>query len=53
MIDLSVAQKEGREPIPAGRIVKLVDTTSKTESPSSSFEFKFQGHTFSPPGARG
>lgn len=53
MIDLSVAQKEGREPIPEGRIVKLIDTTSQTGSVGSCFDFKFQGHTFSPPGARG
>jgi len=53
MIDLSVAQKEGREPIPEGRIVKLIDTTSQTGSTGSCFEFKFQDHTFSPPGARG
>ena len=53
MIDLSVAQKEGREQIPEGRIVKLIDTTSQTGSAGSCFDFNFQGHKFSPPGARG
>jgi adenine-specific DNA-methyltransferase len=53
MIDLTVAQKQGREPIPSGRILKLIDTTSQTGSENSRHEFRFQGNTFTPPGSRG
>ena len=53
MIDLSVAQKQGREPIPDRRIVKLIDTTSQTGSAGSRFEFLYQGNRFTPPGSRG
>jgi adenine-specific DNA-methyltransferase len=53
MIDISVAQKSGQEPIPEGRVVKLIDTTSQSGSESSRQPFTFQRHTFVPPGSRG
>jgi adenine-specific DNA-methyltransferase len=53
MVDLSVAQKEGKEPIPSGRIVKLIDTTSQTGSEGSRFKFTWNAVSFNPPGSRG
>ncbi len=53
MLDLTVAQKRGRAPIPPGRILKLLDTTSQTGSASSREPFHFFGHTFLPSGTRG
>jgi adenine-specific DNA-methyltransferase len=53
IIDLSVKQKTGEEPLPKGRILRLTDLTSQTGSESTRFEFEFQGKTFRPSGARG
>jgi adenine-specific DNA-methyltransferase len=51
--DLSVAQKTGDEPIPAGRILKLENLTSQTGSESSQFEYGYRGRPFRPGGSRG
>ena len=53
LIDLSVKQKSGQEPIPAGRILRLQDTTSQTGSDSSRFTFEFQNIPAVPSGKRG
>ncbi len=53
LMDLSVEQKRGREPIPSGRYVKLADPTSQTGSDSSRFTFNYQNQSFKPSGARG
>jgi adenine-specific DNA-methyltransferase len=49
--DLSVSQKSGDEPIPAGRILKLENLTSQTGSDSSQYEYR--GRPFRPGGSRG
>jgi adenine-specific DNA-methyltransferase len=51
--DLSVAQKAGDEPMPAGRILKLENLTSQTGSESSRFEYSYRGRSFRPGGSRG
>ena len=53
LIDLSVKQKTGEEPIPKGRILRLSDTTSQTGSETSREEFIFQGRVHVPGGTRG
>jgi adenine-specific DNA-methyltransferase len=53
IIDLSVAQKEGRAPIPQGRILKLIDPSSQTGSEESRKPFEFQKQSFTPSGSRG
>lgn len=53
IIDLTVAQKQGKAPIPAGRILRLADLTSQTGSESSRFVYRFQDQDFSPSGSRG
>ena len=53
LIDLSVAQKAGRESFPSGRIVKLTDLTSQTGGASSRFPIELHGRTFRPSGSRG
>jgi adenine-specific DNA-methyltransferase len=53
IIDLSVAQKEGRAPIPDGRILKLIDPSSQTGSDEARKPFIFQGQSFKPSGSRG
>lgn len=53
IIDLSLRQKLGDEPIPAGRILRLADLTSQTGGPSSRFQYEFLGKTFIPPTSRG
>ena len=53
VIDLSVAQKMGKAPIPEGRILKLVDTSSQTGTENSRFEYEFNGKKFRPQGGRG
>jgi adenine-specific DNA-methyltransferase len=53
LIDLSVDQKTGKKPIPAGRFVKLADPTSQTGSSASRFGFQHWGRTFQPSGVRG
>jgi adenine-specific DNA-methyltransferase len=53
LIDLSVKQKRGTEPLPAGRILRLQDTTSQTGSENSRFTFQFQNIPAVPSGKRG
>lgn len=53
IIDLSVAQKAGRAPIPEGEILKLQDTTSRTGSESSRQPFEAFGRVYTPKGGRG
>lgn len=53
LIDLSVKQKRGIDPMPAGRILRLQDTTSQTGSESSRFTFHFQNIPAVPSGKRG
>ncbi|WP_245494022.1 site-specific DNA-methyltransferase [Rhizobium ruizarguesonis] len=53
IIDLSMGQKAGQVPIPAGRILKLENLTSQTGSDNSRFQINFQGRTFKPGGSRG
>ena len=40
LIDLSAAQKAGKQPIPEGRLLKLENLTSQTGSDSSRFEYQ-------------
>src|SRR5205807_2959525 len=42
MIDLSIAQKSGHAPLPAGRVVKLENLTSQTGGPSTRFPIEFE-----------
>ncbi|MFV8624489.1 site-specific DNA-methyltransferase [Ralstonia pseudosolanacearum] len=53
IIDLSVKQKTGEEPLPAGRILKLTDTSSQTGSDNSRKPYCFQGKLHVPSGTRG
>ncbi len=51
--DLTFNQKSGRDPIPAGRFVRMITATSQTGSETSRFGYEFQGRTYRPPGTRG
>ena len=53
MHDLTVRQKEGKEPIPDGRILKLQVPFSQTGSDKSRVKFPFCGRFFLPSGTRG
>ena len=53
VIDLSVAQKLGKAPIPDGRICRLWPLFSQTGGPTSSFEYSFEGVKFRPPSQYG
>jgi adenine-specific DNA-methyltransferase len=53
VIDLTRAQKEGRQPIPSGRILKLADPTSQTGNDSTRRPFEAFGMVFRPTGSRG
>jgi adenine-specific DNA-methyltransferase len=53
IIDLSLEQKEGRAPIPEGRLLKLVDPSSQSGSEKSRRPFSAFGTTFRPSGSRG
>jgi len=53
IIDLSVKQKTGEEPRPAGRVLKLTDCTSQTGSENSRFPVIFAGREHRPSGSRG
>ena len=53
LVDLSVKQKRGIEPLPVGRILRLQDTTSQTGSENSRFTFNFQNIAAVPSGKRG
>jgi adenine-specific DNA-methyltransferase len=53
LIDLSLKQKTGEEPIPEGRILRLSDTTSQTGSETSRATVNFAGKPHIPGGTRG
>jgi adenine-specific DNA-methyltransferase len=53
IIDLSLAQKIGKESVPKGRILKLQDLTSQTGSDNSRKPRQFAGKEFKPSGSRG
>jgi adenine-specific DNA-methyltransferase len=53
IIDLSLKQKTGEEPRPAGRILKLTDCTSQTGSENSRFPVLLHGREHRPSGSRG
>jgi adenine-specific DNA-methyltransferase len=53
IIDLSLAQKLGREPMPKGRILKLADISSQTGGETTRFPIEYKGKTFYPSGDRG
>jgi adenine-specific DNA-methyltransferase len=52
IIDLSVAQKLGREPIPEGRLLRLRPTDSQGETEASRVAVDFQGRQYYPPRGR-
>jgi adenine-specific DNA-methyltransferase len=49
VIDLSVAQKSGRMPLPEGRVCRMWPTFSQTAGKSSTFTYEYDGEIFSPP----
>ncbi|MGH8063768.1 MAG: site-specific DNA-methyltransferase [Candidatus Entotheonellia bacterium] len=51
--DLSLRQKTGDAPIPAGRVLRMVPANSQTGSDTSQFEYDFAGRPYRPPGSRG
>lgn len=53
IIDLSVAQKTGVEPMPAGRILKLENPSSQSGDENSRKPFSAFGNEFRPGGVRG
>jgi adenine-specific DNA-methyltransferase len=53
IIDLSVRQKTGVDPLPPGRVLKLTDVTSQTGSETSRVPYVLQGRSHIPSGARG
>jgi len=53
IVDLSVKQKLRQEPIPEGRVLKLLDISSQTGSENSRFPIEFGGKVFRPSGSRG
>jgi adenine-specific DNA-methyltransferase len=53
IIDLSIEQKEGRVPLPEGRLLKLENPTSQSGSERSRRPFSAFGTTFRPSGSRG
>jgi len=52
VIDLSVAQKMGKQPIPEGRLLGLRPTDSQGESADSKVPVKWQGKDYYPPSGR-
>ena len=53
IVDLSVRQKTGEDPLPPGRILKLTDVTSQTGSETSRAPYVLRGRSHTPSGARG
>lgn len=53
LVDLTVAQKSGKQPMPHGRGLRLRDLTSQSGSESSRFVYEFQGASLRPTGSRG
>lgn len=52
IIDLSVAQKLGKEPIPEGRLLSLRPTDSQGESADSKIPVHYEGKPYYPPAGR-
>jgi len=53
VIDLSLGQKTGKQPIPEGRICRLWPTFSQTGGKSSTFKFAFRNEEFEAPAQYG
>ncbi|OGK75172.1 MAG: hypothetical protein A2X53_05115 [Candidatus Rokubacteria bacterium GWA2_70_23] len=53
IVDLSLKQKLGEDPIPEGRWLRLVALTSQTGSESTRVPYEFEGTVYRPPGTRG
>jgi adenine-specific DNA-methyltransferase len=53
LIDLSVAQKTGKQPLPAGRICRLWPTFSQRRGPDNTFKYFFKGVEYEPPSRYG
>ena len=51
--DLSLKQKLGQAPVPAGRYLRMVPANSQTGSDTSRFDYEFAGQAYRPPGLRG
>src|SRR6266511_3116183 len=52
IIDLPLAQKMGREPIPPGRLLRLQQTSSQGETETSRVPVRFEGRDYYPPRGR-
>ena len=52
IVDLSIAQKSGREPIPDGKLLKLSDVTSQDPVEALRYEISFDGRKFVPSARR-
>jgi adenine-specific DNA-methyltransferase len=52
IIDLSVAQKTGKAPIPEGRLLRLQQVSSQGETESSQTAVSFEGRNYLPPKGR-
>ena len=52
VIDLSVAQKTGKVPIPDGRLLRLQQVSSQGETESSQVPVSFEGRDYFPPKGR-
>ena len=52
VIDLSVAQKMGKVPMPEGRLLALRPTDSQGESPDSRTPVRYEGKDYLPPAGR-
>jgi adenine-specific DNA-methyltransferase len=48
VIDLSVKQKMGEEPMPEGKVLRLRDTTSQSGTEVSQYDFMFERKVFRP-----
>jgi adenine-specific DNA-methyltransferase len=53
IIDLSVAQKSGDQPLPSGRVLRLRDLSSQTGTEASRYLYRFGSQSYQPPGQRG
>jgi adenine-specific DNA-methyltransferase len=53
VVDLSIAQKSGTQPIPDGRILKLENLTSQSGTDTSRVPFEYRTRLFRPGGSRG
>jgi adenine-specific DNA-methyltransferase len=53
LIDLTFKQKNGDDPVPAGRLLRIYPTYSQGSSSTSRFDFVFQGNIVQPYGQYG